>query len=498
MQMQFHKNPLSCLQQIKDQVLTQEQTLELRLEEDKPDVGSILGSWGQVLVRGKQWHSGTMELSCGVMVWTMYQPEDGSAPQMVEGWLPFSFKWELPPTDRDGRMCVTTCLRSVDARVVSAKKLMLRASVSVLGEAWIGSQIEIPGVPDLPEDVCLLKQTYPLMLLREAGEKAFTLEEELKLPEAAPAMEQLLQSSLQPELIDRKVMGDKVVFRGVCLLHILYRDVDGGICTWDFELPFSQFSDLEREYGPDARASIVIETTSLEAEPTENRKIHLRAGLTGQYLISDRTQAELVEDAYSPRRTITTQANVLSVPAVLEEQTQTIHAEQIFQEPCSRVVRVTFFPDQPQAARDPGGAQTDLCAQFNILYYDHEQNLRSASAKWSNPWSLGADPNVRVRLTAQPTGTPQALLGAQTTAQADLLLDVRTTLDQEIPVICGLEIGEMTQSDPQRPSLILRRAGHDTLWQIAKSTGSTEEAISKANGLQGPPDPSQMLLIPLI
>ena len=51
--------------------------------------------------------------------------------------------------------------------------------------------------------------------------------------------------------------------------------------------------------------------------------------------------------------------------------------------------------------------------------------------------------------------------------------------------------------DPNRPSLILRRAGDQCLWDIAKAAGSTMEAIRKANGLSGEPAPEQMLLIPV-
>jgi len=51
--------------------------------------------------------------------------------------------------------------------------------------------------------------------------------------------------------------------------------------------------------------------------------------------------------------------------------------------------------------------------------------------------------------------------------------------------------------DPNRPSLIVRRAGANRLWDIAKDSGSTVEAIQKVNGLQGEPAPDQMLLIPV-
>ena len=305
MQMQFHKKPLPCIRRIKGEVQTQEQTQELRLPEDLPDIGSILGAWGQLLIRGKEWHSGEMELSCGVMVWLLYQPEDGSEVRMAESWIPFQFRWDLPPTDRDGRICVSGLLRSVDARVTSGRKMMLRASVSVLGEAWIPGEGEVAQPEEVPEDICLLKRIYPVMLPKEAGEKAFTMEEDLTFPASAPKMEKLLRFSLHPEVEEEKVLSGKVVFRGTCLLHILYKSVDGGLCPWDFEIPFSQYSDLDRDYEADAQSRVSMGVTSLELEPDPEGRLRLRAGLTGQYLISDRTELELVEDAYSTARSVT-------------------------------------------------------------------------------------------------------------------------------------------------------------------------------------------------
>ena len=58
-------------------------------------------------------------------------------------------------------------------------------------------------------------------------------------------------------------------------------------------------------------------------------------------------------------------------------------------------------------------------------------------------------------------------------------------------------MGELRQPDSNRPSVILRRAGEDSLWQIAKTTGSTVDAIRSANALEQEPNPDRLLLIPI-
>ena len=79
----------------------------------------------------------------------------------------------------------------------------------------------------------------------------------------------------------------------------------------------------------------------------------------------------------------------------------------------------------------------------------------------------------------------------------ELPMDISSTADQGFSMVTGVEQGECRAKDPGRPSLILRRSGTKRLWDIAKDSGSTVEAIRQANGIQGEPAPGQMLLIPV-
>ena len=83
-------------------------------------------------------------------------------------------------------------------------------------------------------------------------------------------------------------------------------------------------------------------------------------------------------------------------------------------------------------------------------------------------------------------------------AKGEVPLQMTTTGTQGLQMVTGLQLGEAAQPLKNRPSLILKRAGEHRLWDIAKATGTTVEAIRKANGLQDEPLPNQMLLIPVL
>ena len=498
MELQFNKSVIPCLRTAVQQVQTQEQTQEVRLTDEMPDIGKVLASWGQVLLRGKDWNGGAAGMSGGVMVWVLYMPEDGSQVQCVETWLPFQLRWDLPDMHNDGTLNVMPILRSVDARTLSARKLMVRAGVGAVGKAMVADEMEIYSPDQLPEDVCILKRNYPVCIPVEAGEKAFVIEETLTLPATAPAIRKLLRYGLHPELVESKVVADKIVMRGMAVLDILYLGEDGQIYSRDFELPFSQYEQLQREYDT-ATAQITMAVTALELEPGQEESLNLKAGMTGQYVICDSPVLEIVEDAYSPGRAVEPQIQQLLLPSVLDVHRETVHAEHSVEMNASRVADVQFYPDIPRQHREGDKLCTELSGAFQILCYDPAGGLQSAISRWEGRCDMDVARDAKVETALCATGRPQSAIGGgNASLRADMLLDAQVFAGEGLCMVTGLKLSEAAEPEPNRPSLILCRAGEDSLWEIAKRTGSTVEVIQKANALQQEPDSTQMLLIPVI
>ena len=497
MEMQFERIPVDYLQPIVSQLRTQEQTLEVRLPDGMPDIGRVLGAWGQVIVRGKEWNGDNMTVNCGMMVWVLYTPEDGGV-RSVEAWLPFSMKWELPDSRYDGKILVSCLLKGVDARSTSARKLMVRANISAMGEAWLPGQGQLAMASQLPEDIEVLKAEYPVLLPKEAGEKSFSMEEQLELPDGS-APEKLLYYSLQPQIEDKKVMSDKVVFRGSSFLHILCRGAEGKLLAADYELPFSQYCELDGAYEQSATVSVLPGVTSLDVAIEEDGKLSVKAGLTGQYLVSEQSMISVIEDAYSPRRQVTPQFEQLLLPAILDQTVQNIRAEETVQLDLGQAVDVTFHPCMGQMESTETGMRLPLQGQFQTLYYDPEGELRSMQSMWEGLWSQNAARDTQTGVWLTPDGMPTQIPGTDTVQlRGDMTAESITLSGQGIRVVTGLEMGEMEKPDSDRPSLILCRKGDRRLWDVAKTAGSTVETILQANHLETEPDADQILLIPVV
>ena len=498
MEIQFDKIPVPYLQMLTGQMRVQEQTLEVRLPDGMPDIGRVLGAWGQVVTRGKEWNGSTMGVSCGVMAWVLYIPEDGEGVQSVEVWLPFSLKWDLPDTQYDGKIIACCQLKSVDARSTSARKLMVRANLEVLGQAWQQDTAQCAKPLSVPADVEILTNEYPVLLAKEAGEKPFLLEEELNLQTNNIKIEKLMYYSLSPEITDKKIMAGKLVFRGSAQLHLLYKGEDQRLYTWDCDLPFSQYGDLDVECGENAVAWVYPCVTSLDLVLGDNGALQFKAGLLGQYLLAEHTPIAVAEDAYSTRRAVTVNREVLQLPAILDTTTQSISAEKAVQAEAQQIVDVTYCPRQGNVDTKETAITIPVACPFQVLYYDKDGELNSAAVFWEDAWEMPSSGDCTASAKVRPVGRPQAAIGTgNINLRGDMCVESRTVAGRGIPMVTQIELGELAKPDPNRPGLILRKAGSSCLWDVAKESGTTVSAIKKANRLQDEPPCDKILLIPI-
>ena len=141
--------------------------------------------------------------------------------------------------------------------------------------------------------------------------------------------------------------------------------------------------------------------------------------------------------------------------------------------------------------------QMQMPGQFQVLYYDMDGNLQSLLTRAEAEYQIPSDPNNSVFGYLQ-SAKWQASLAADT-INLSVNVDVETSVftQEGMEMVCGMQIGEIAQPDGNRPSLILRRAGDASLWEIAKECGSTVDAILKVNQIDAEPESGRMLLIPV-
>lgn len=497
MEIQFRQQACPYLKKATEQTQTLEQSQEVRLPESMPDIGRVLGCWGQVIIRGKEWRGNGMSVSGGVMAWTLYEPEDGSDAQSVECWIPFQMKWDFPQTQRDGFIFVKPSIRFVDARSTSARKLMVRVCVSAAGQALEPAEEQIGIAEGLPGDVQLKISRYPMEIPVESGEKLFELEESLSMPEGKPAIHKLIHYQLIPQVVEDKMMAGRLVFRGKANLNMLYQAEDGSLHTWQYPIPFSQFAQLDRDVSDRAKAKVYVVVTSLDVEMDEQLGIKVRSNLSGQYVIYDQVMLDITEDAYSNQRALQLQQQELSLPLRLDEMEQSLELSGTVTAEVREMIE-TWAVNEPPVIRQNGDkADVVLAAIMYVLYVDGDGHLQCAAVKGENSAEITSDAQNRMEFSVSP-GEVQAYHTADgVTVAGQWDMDISVFSNQGIQSVSGLQLGEMIPLNPDRPSVIIKPLTETSLWELAKACGSTVDAIKNANQLQQEPERGQMLLIPV-
>lgn len=497
MQIQFNNMPLRSMRTVLTQTQTQELTQEMKLPEGYPDIGRILSCRGQVVLRGKEWRRNAMSANGGVMAWVLYAPEDGSEPRCIDAWMPFQMRWELPEAVDDGVVTVMPLLSELDGRNVSARKIILRAGVELQAQGMEYCKMEIPTPTDVPDDIQLLLRTYPVELPMEAGERQVRIEEALNLPTDMPVINKIIGYELIPTVQEQKILANRLVFRGNCMLLLRYLSEDGMIHNWKTVLPMSDYTELRNEYDTTATAWLLPMVTALELDQEEGQ-LQLRAGVAAQYTVFDRTVLKVAEDAYSPHRQVDIQQELLHIPALLDRKELEVPITVTLPEDLQKNADISLMCRQPYASAEEEGFSVMASGQFLLLGHNVEGTLLSDSVGFEETMSLfGAKENHIQLWPGMITECDSVQYGGDSAVHASLPITVFSYAAEPIMILSGIEVGEQIQPDPPRPSVILKRAGEEDLWSLAKRYGSTVDAIREANHLTDDAQLGSILLIPV-
>lgn len=497
--MNFEMTTLRCFRKIHPDVKEQELTQEVKLTDGMGEVGKILSCTGQVILRNKQFRNGTIQLSGGVLGWVMYEQEVGGAPVCVDTWLPFQLRFDIGEAEEDGCVFAIPVLRDISARQVAGRKLMLRAEISVQLSAAVPEDIQVYTPGEVPQDINLLQETYPITTLQDCGDKIFAIDEVLTIPDGTPAPKKICSYCVIPTVTEQKIMGDKLLFRGNAYLQLIYTDSNGEMLGYDFDLPFSQYVQLEKEFSTASNSQVIPIVSNTELDLGEDNRLIWKMSILCQYALYDTQTLQIVKDAYSTSRNIEINQQPLMIPAVLSTERVTFKPEQSLNLGSARSIAATFVPEHPVVFTDADGFRIELGGRFSVLGYDGEERFRQVCNNWSHSHNIAADKSVKLETIISADGkTTVSNVVSELNCDSVLQLDITAYCAEGIPMIIGIEEGEPINRSADRPALIIRKAGEKTLWDIAKESGSSVSAIQEANGLLQEPSPDQMLLIPVV
>lgn len=481
MELQFDKSMCKSLHKVLNDVLDQELTQEIRVPEPLPDIGRILGCWGQIILRGKEWYNGSAGVSGGIMAWVLYVPDDGSFVRSVDTWIPFQMKWDIPESQRDGVVYTIPLLKSVDARSVSARKIMVRANVSVQAQAYETRETAHYHADQLPEDVQVLNQTYHLDVPVEAGEKVLQIEDQLQISGYEQNKTTICYYDLRPEMTESRILGDKLLFRGTAIIRVMYCTDDHALQTLKKELSFSQYTHLDETYHADVTAWTYPVVTGLELDFSGEQPM-VKASLAVQYVICEPKEMEITEDVYSITRNIVSEQSTLSLLSKLDILTEDFVLNHKIPIQAREIVDIVCYPSHAQKIQNGDIIVVEQPVVFQILYMDTEGNLQSSVTLSKFSWEFASDTKNDVDVEVVSISGLQSLISSdEVLLTLNMLLKARVCSENGLPMTHKITFKDEKELDPSRPSLIVRKLGSNSVWDIAKQYGAKISDIKVAN-----------------
>ncbi len=499
MELEFESRSIPCLRPVVHRIVSQEESGEAIVPDSCPDVIRTAGCYGTLVLRSKECRDRSVTISGGVHVCALVVPEDESAPRAIRMYLPFTQRIDAPELSGASRIVYEGRLRSLDARLLNSRKILIRADISSKMEAYEQAELTGQTIRNCPDQVQVHKICMPMSVVSQTAEKAFAIGEELELPSGQPSALELLKWDCGAVLTEQKLIGSRAVFKGNANVRLLYLTEDQSIGRYEFTVPFSQYAELERE-GDEDDLRVVLQLTGAELEPDSQesgRRFLLTLNILAQCVTQSRTELELVDDLYALSGEISAQTAPLSGRAMLDVQhlrqavTGTATGEFV------QIIDTSAWLDWPAISRENDTVRVSAPAVVTMLYYDAEKRLQVKTERME----ASCETMLADGCTLVPSAEISSSVFSSPSANgADARFSVDFVLESYAEQRCNyVSAADWTKSEhPQpRPSVIIRPvAAGETLWSIAKRCRSSVSAVCAANALTEEPEAGMLLLIP--
>ena len=501
MELVFQDSQLEYLSRILCETVSQEQTADIIIPDSYPDAERVVDAFGTLLIRSEECMAGSASVAGVVQAGVLVVSEQGQV-ECVQAQIPFSVRREFGAEQESCTLQCRCTLRSVDARPLNSRKLLVRVGISCTICVYAPKKHPCYDIAEPAENLQLKRVELPLQMPLDLGEKSFGLNEELELPSGKPAISKLLKCVYRAQMQEQRVVGSKAVFKGELAVHALYESDDETLHMHEWSVPFSQYAELERELD-DHELQTTLCLTSAETEPdgqVDSRRLLTSVNLLAQCLVTGLQHIRLIEDAFCTDAELKPQFDDWQLNGILDRQIFRETAITESDEPAESIVDACMYPEEANKQRVGEKTQLELPLNCNILYYDAEGKLRGKTLRPTVQLETELSDNALCSVTEVVGGELFCAAGGSGIAlRAPVSVTLESSAVHNLHAVCGGEISPLQETNARRPALLLRRTdGEEDIWEIAKDCRTCVRSIREANDLKGDSVPEDtLLLIPM-
>ena len=501
MELALKSTAVECCELVFSQTVRKEESQDCVVPDTLPDIGYILSTSGNALIRSKDVGEGRIRLEVNIPARVAYCAEEGEGVCSLDVNIPvyLSLEDEMIP---EGGICVAgLSLCALEAKELNPRKVCVRAEVEFAVECYLPGRREFSAVPDTPPEFFNLRQrSAEVTPAVTVTEKTFVLSEEFTIPASQPPAAALLGQNTVLQVEDAKSAGTKLVLKGSARSTLLYADPEYNPGSLEFTSSFSQVIETDTELeGAHCAIRLLLSGAYYDLGEGDGRTGSMELHLVAQVLVYGSAEARYIADAYSNRYRPTLSEEDCALERILKTVTlrETLREQLAPEEGVSEILLGEYSLGELRAGED---AALVLPVTVRVFYRTAEGRLRAVLRSFPVRFAFPLEENQRLR--------PLAAMGQELYAapaaggiEIRLPLEIQAQLweTETVRYVTGISYDETQIQDlSDRPTLVLLRAGsEDDLWTLAKENASTVRAIVEANALDTLTAPwKRQLLIP--
>lgn len=506
MELELKKAAFDCYEASPDVVVTQEESAENIVPDYCPDIARIIDTAGAVYVHSRDLRDGRAEVTGAVQVTVLYIPDGESGIRTLEFALPFTAQGE----GKGDRLYAETALETIETRLVNPRKvstrcrLLTRLTASQRVQTVCCGDVENAGTSLGIEKRQEVRQATAVTQILE---KDFTFADTLHISPGKPTAEELLLKKVRSTVTEAKIIGSKLIMKGVFTVELLCRGEGNQYYVTAGELPFSQILEAE-DTAESAVCQTMLQLTGADFQlggdgGEDGHEVSVTLYLHAWATLREDQELLLLTDLYSTVYDLEYEA----APVSFSDFAQSILRRQSAREVmeigvvAKSILSMDVSCGTVSVTREKEQVTLRTAASLRAMYLDEGDVplVSERRVEVSTQLELPEECQVIVRADC-----PEEVQGSLTAGGIEARFSVDFAIEavscRKIPSIVSAKLdAEKPKDMTGQPSIVLRYLDKsESLWNLAKRYSTTGAEILAANELEAETDipRDQLLLIP--
>lgn len=510
MEINLTKEPVASLFEVLNTVSEQPVDIDFTLPDYCPDIEKILRCRITPKIYNRNISGGQLQIEGNSIISILYVDSEKGAVRACEQSIPFSASFRLKDTPEDCVVETNVKCEYVNCRALSRRKLTVHGAFSLYVKVLSKGSIEL-FTPENTENIEFKKADVEISVLTALSGEQFAVSDEIQI-NGKPPVSAIIDSDVKPNIIDYKVIPDKLMLNGELNVKMLYiSDAETGKPERiDYIIPFSQVIDCA---GLNEDSTVCVKLTVLSYDLvlkndilSDSPIINLDSRIGATVIGYSSTGKTVATDAYSTEYYAVPDLTRVVIPLSTKRISDTIMHKDALEFDNYKISEILYF-NVFECPLTTGLSDNTLVINsklnFNILALDSENEpiYLEQTLDVCKEIELPEDYN-NVLCSDFSIESVSYRLGDEYKIEIRCELKYSMVLQYNkcINIVSAVNTDEDKPVSKNKPALTLYYADEgESIWEIAKTYNTKQSLIISENAqVQEILDEPAMLLIPTV